>query len=125
MRKWRHESVLDLYNLLLAIFLFVSPWLFARTNGAAAIDLRASGVAIAILSLAAVVAFTHWEEWANVLLGLWLIGSPWVLGFAGTRAMHLAIATGVAVAFLAALELWLVYDATHPEPPPPHVPEKS
>jgi hypothetical protein len=25
---------------------------------------------------------------------------------------------GAAVAFLAALELWLAYEATHPEPPP-------
>jgi len=28
MKKWRKESVLDLYNLVLAMFLFMSPWLF-------------------------------------------------------------------------------------------------
>jgi hypothetical protein len=118
MRKWRAESVLDLYNLGLAIFLCLSPWLFARANGTAAIDLRASGAAIALLSLAAIAAFATWEEWANVLLGIWLIGSPWVLGFAHTRAMHFSIAVGAAVAFLAALELWLAHEASHPEPPP-------
>ncbi len=115
MKTWRRESALDLYKLLLAIFLLISPWLFAMANGTAAVDLRASGAVIAILSLAAMVAFANWEEWVNLLLGLWLIVSPWVLGFAHTRAMHFSIVVGAAVTFLAALELWLVYDASHPE----------
>src|SRR5512141_2335660 len=99
MKKWRRESALDVYNLLLAMFLLISPWLFARANGTAAADLRASGAAIATLSLAAMIAFASWEEWANLLLGLWLIVSPWMLGFAHTRAMHFSIAVGVTVAF--------------------------
>jgi hypothetical protein len=115
MNVWRRESALDLYQLLLAMFLLISPWLFALANGTAAADLRASGAAIAILSLAAMVAFANWEEWVNLLLGLWLIVSPWVLGFAHTRGMHFSIGVGAAVTFLAALELWLVYDASHPE----------
>jgi len=118
MTKWRKESVLDLYNLVLAMFLVISPWFFARANPTAAIDLRISGAAIAILSLAAMVAFSNWEEWVNLLLGLWLIVSPWVLGFPHTRAMHFSIAVGAAVAFLALLELWIVYDATHSDSPP-------
>ena len=117
MKKWRPESTLDLYNLVLAMFLLISPWLFVRVNETAAIDLRVSGAAIAILSLAAMVAFSSLEEWANLLLGFWLIVSPWVLGFAHTRAMHFSIAVGAAVTFLTALELWLVYDAVHPEAP--------
>ena len=111
MRKWRAESILDLYNLVLAMLLFVSPWLFAHASGAAAIDLRASGAAIAIISLAAMVVFSNWEEWANLLLGIWLVASPWVLGFAHTSAMHFSTGVGAAVAFLAALELWLLYEA--------------
>jgi hypothetical protein len=117
MRKWRAESVLDLYNLVLAMLLFVSPWLFMRGSQTAAIDLRASSAAIAVLSLAAMVAFANWEEWGNLLLGIWLVVSPWVLGFAHTSAMHFSIGVGATVAFLAALELWLVYDAAHPEQP--------
>jgi hypothetical protein len=118
MRKWRQRSVLDLYNLLLAMFLFISPWLFARANGTAATDLQTSGAAIAVISLAAMVAFADWEEWANLLLGIWLIVSPWVLGFAHTSAMQLSILVGFTVAFLAALELFLEYDAAHPDSPP-------
>jgi hypothetical protein len=118
MKKWRKESVLDLYNLVLAMFLVISPWFFARANLTAAIDLRVSGAAIAILSLAAIVAFSNWEEWVNLLIGFWLIVSPWVLGFPHTRAMHFSIAVGAAVAFLATLELWLVHDAAHTGSPP-------
>jgi hypothetical protein len=119
MINWRRESVLDFYNLLLSMFLFLSPWFFARANETATVDLLASGAAIAALSLGAMVAFANWEEWANLLLGIWLIVSPWVLGFAHTSAMHCSIGVGATVAFQAALELWLVYDAAHPESLPP------
>jgi hypothetical protein len=110
MRRWRRESVLDLYNLVLAAILFATPWLFALANGTGKMDIWASSAAIAAISLAAMVAYTDWEEWANLLLGVWLIASPWILGFAHTRAMHFSIGLGALVAFLAALELWLVHD---------------
>jgi hypothetical protein len=113
MRKWQRETVLDLYNLLLAALLFVSPWLFRLTNGSGKMDLWATGAVIAVISLAAMIAYKDWEEWANFLLGLWLIASPWLLGFAHTRAMHFSFGVGIVVAFLAALDLWLHYDAVH------------
>jgi hypothetical protein len=116
MRKWQRESVLDLYNLLLAALLLVSPWLFRLTNAPGKLDIWATAAVIAIISLAAMIAYKDWEEWANILLGAWLIGSPWLLGFAHTRAMHFSIGIGIVVAFLAALDLWLHYDSTHFEP---------
>jgi hypothetical protein len=117
-RTWRRESVLDIYNLALAALLFIAPWLFTLTNGAGKFDMWASGIAIAVISLAAMAAYSNWEEWANLLLGLWLIASPWLLGFAHTRAMHFTIGVGVIVTFMAALELWLVYDRANFGPPP-------
>jgi SPW repeat len=119
MTHWRRESPLDLYNLLLAVALLSAPWLFTLTNSVGRLDLWVSGAAIATVSLAALLAFARWEEWANLLLGLWLIASPWLLGFAHTRAMHFSIAIGCVVAFLALLELWLVYEATPADRPPP------
>ncbi|HET7493665.1 MAG TPA: SPW repeat protein [Bradyrhizobium sp.] len=116
MRKWRRESVLDLYNLAFAIVLFVMPWFFTRASGITVIDLRACGVAIAVLSAVAMFGYANWEEWGNLLIGIWLIVSPWILGFAHTRAMHYSIGIGLAVAFFSLLELWLVYDKTHFEP---------
>ena len=116
MRKWHRETVLDLYNLLLAALLFVSPWLFRLTNGSGKMDLWATGAVVALISLAAMIAYRDREEWANFLLGLWLIASPWLLGFAHTSAMHFSIGIGIVIAFLAVLDLWLHYDATHSEP---------
>lgn len=117
MMKWRNESALDLYKLAAAIFLLAAPWLFAHANRTAAIDLWTSGAVIAALSLAAMVVFSVWEEWLNLLVGCWLIVSPWLLGFAHTRAMHFSIAAGAVVAFMSVIELWLVYEATHPVSP--------
>ena len=111
MRPWRRESTLDLYNLVMAAILLASPWLFTLTNKAARIDLWASSAAVIVISLAAIAAFAKWEEWANLLLGIWLVASPWILGFAHTRAMHFSIGIGLAITFLAALELFLLYDA--------------
>lgn len=115
MTLWRRESALDLYNLVLAVVLLAAPSVFTLTNSTGKMDLWVTGAAIAVISLAAIVAYTRWEEWANLLLGLWLIVSPWILGFAHTRAMHFSIGIGCVVAFMAALELFLQYDAEHPD----------
>ena len=114
MKNWRSESALDLYNIMLAIVLFSSPWLFGLSNGTARMDFWISSAAIVVLSLAAIVAFAKWEEWANLLFGVWLIASPWILGFSQVRAMHFAVAIGALVTFLSLLELWLLYEKAHP-----------
>jgi hypothetical protein len=108
--KWRRESILDVYNLVLALGLFATPWFLARATATTDLDIWASAAAIGVISMMALLAFSWWKEWTNLALGLWLIISPWVLGFAHTRAMHFSIGIGVIIAFLAALEIWLVYD---------------
>ena len=44
---------------------------------------------------------------ANLILGAFLFFSPWVLGFQGTTAMTVHVLIGIAVAALAAIEIWL------------------
>jgi hypothetical protein len=114
MKKWRSESVLDLYNVVLALVLFASPWLFSLTNGTARMDFWVSSAAVVAISLGAIFAFASWEEWANLAFGIWLMASPWILGFSEARAMHFAVAIGALVTFLALLELWLMYEKDHP-----------
>ncbi|MBI5922991.1 MAG: SPW repeat protein [Betaproteobacteria bacterium] len=47
-----------------------------------------------------------WEEGVNMALGVWLIISPWVLGFASHRnATAGAVIVGVLVTLLAALAM--------------------
>jgi hypothetical protein len=112
----RPESVLDVYNLALALFLFTAPWLFTFGNETARIDLWASSTAIVAVSIAAIVVFSMWKEWLIALLGAWLVVSPWALGFAHTRAMHYSIAIGAAVAFIALTEILVIFDANTSEP---------
>jgi hypothetical protein len=106
----RREAVLDLYNILLAAFLFTTPWLFAYSNQATRWDMWITGAAVAAIALLAIVAYAAWEEWVNVALGIWLVVSPWLLGFAHTRAMHFSIGIGLAVILMALIELMLGYD---------------
>jgi hypothetical protein len=49
----------------------------------------------------------HWRDWATVALGLWLIASPWVLGFADhTAAMWNALLLGVAIAAVEFIDVY-------------------
>ena len=114
-RLQERETVPDVYNLFLAAVLFLSPWLFKLTNSQGKIDLWVTSAIIVVLSLAAIIAYRDWEEWINVLMGVWLIASPWLLGFPHTRAMHLSIGFGIVIVFLALLDLFLHYEKRHPE----------
>ena len=62
MLKWRREAVFDIYNLLLALFLFMTPWLFAYANEDAKIDIWASSALIAAICVTTFIAFSRWEE---------------------------------------------------------------
>ena len=115
MLRRRPEAVLDIYTLTLGAFLFVSPWLFAFSHGVAGTDLRASGAAIAAASIAALLMFAEWEEWIVLVAALWLVVSPFALDFAHTAAMRVSIGVGLAVAYIAALELWLLHYGPHPD----------
>jgi hypothetical protein len=105
---WRRESVLDVYNLCFAAFLFASPWLFAFASRNGKVDDWISSAAIAAIAITAIVGYANWKEWLNFLLGAWLVVSPWVLGFTHGKAMHFSIGIGLAVAFMATIELILV-----------------
>jgi len=110
----RKEQVLDIINLVLGAFLFLTPWLFDFSTGAVAWNAWVSGAIIALVSLAALTSFAEWEEWVNLALGVWVLISPWALGFEGTTAMYIHVVVGIIVAVLAAIELWSLHGA------PPH-----
>jgi SPW repeat len=111
--QWRNESYLDVLKLILGAFLFATPWIYHF--GTTAADSRNAwllGAAIVVLSIAALAAFAAWEEWATLILGLWVLISPWVLGFsAAVTAMRVHVTVGAIVAALAAFELWLMHQS--------------
>lgn len=110
MRSTRKEWVLDFYNLGLGVFLFASPRLFAMARETARFNIWMTGLLLLVVSVAAIVAFREWEEWIRLLVALWMIVAPFVLGFTHTAGMHVSIAIGCVVLFLTLLELFLLHD---------------
>jgi hypothetical protein len=108
MENWTNTKLCDVANLILGAILFFSPWIFGFAAGSASANAYVAGLAIAILAIAALAAFAVWEEWLNLVVGLWTLVSPWVLGFQGTTAMTVHVVIGAAVAILAAIELWIM-----------------
>jgi hypothetical protein len=106
MDDWSRVRLCDVANLLLSAILFFSPWLFDLSTGAQWQTASTAGVIIAVLSIAALAAFAVWEEWLNLMAGLTLIVSPWLLGFQDSQAMTIDVVIGIAVALLAAFEAW-------------------
>ena len=113
MENWTNAKLCDVANLILGAILFLSPWLFKFDDGAVSTNAHIVGLAMAILAIAALAAFAVWEEWLNLVVGLWALVSPWVLGFHGsTTATRVHVVIGVIVAILAAIELWAM--SQHP-----------
>jgi hypothetical protein len=109
MRNSRQHAVLEIYQLVLAVFLFVSPWLFAFAHGTLRVDTWVNAGIVVAISAVALLAFREWEEWIACILGLWIAISPWVFGFQHTRAMFINLAVGILITYLALLELWLIH----------------
>jgi hypothetical protein len=95
----------DPVNLLLGLWLIAAPWLLgfgaeANPTWNAVIF----GLLIAVVSLVTLFRVMAWEEWLNLAAGVWLVISPWVLGYSGVAmALYNAVIVGVLVAVLA---LW-------------------
>ena len=104
-------TAINIVNAIAAAFLFASPWLFGFSGEqAASWNAWVCGLLIASLALAAVAALQEWEEWASLVLGLWVAAAPWLLGFSGVaNALWTHVGVGLAVAILAAVELWLIH----------------
>ena len=110
MKTWltEHGKYLDGANIVAGVALALSPWYLAYAAGGAAFwNAVIVGAAIALIAIAAVARFHQAEEWVNLLLGLWAIAAPWLLGFAAvTGAVGAHVIVGVVVAAIAAYRLW-------------------
>jgi hypothetical protein len=87
----------DWVNAALGLWIIVSPWTIAHimaspqtpdgVSDATMWNNYIIGGAVAILAVVAFYAFAAWEEWTNIVLGLWLLVSPWILGFSTSAAL--------------------------------------
>ena len=111
-----HRTWEDWCGMLLGLMIALSPWFPTEPDHGTDAErgfviLNAFAVGILVFGVAQLeyVALQRWEEVAELLAGLWLIASPYVLGYSGTLAIwHISL--GGLVALLAALQLWQDWD---------------
>ncbi|HEY0850538.1 MAG TPA: SPW repeat protein [Bradyrhizobium sp.] len=110
-----HRTWEDWCGMALGLLIILSPW-FPTQTGYEVVEgdrsfmiLNAFTVGILVLGLAQLeyVALQRWQEVGEILLGLWLIASPAIFGYANDGLMlfwHCLL--GVLVVLIGALQLW-------------------
>ena len=102
LKRWQDQVIL-----LLGLWLIVSPWALGYAQGSPQmINALVSGLVIAVLAAFDLYKTYFWAVIVNLLVGVWVAVSPWVLRLAdqGTVLWNCLIA-GVAVVVLALWEL--------------------
>ena len=118
-----HRAWEDWFGMLLGVLIMVSPWFPIQVADTVDLErthlvLNSFVVGMLVLGLAQLeyVALHRWEEVATVLLGLWLIASPYVLGYAVDQGLQLwHIVLGALVAIVGALQLWQDWNLSEQE----------
>jgi hypothetical protein len=101
-RRWQDQLIL-----VLGLWLIVSPWALAYPAASAQmINAIVSGLILAVLSAFELYKTYFWAVVINLLVGIWVAISPWVLRVAdqGT-VMWNELIVGIAVAVLALWEM--------------------
>jgi len=78
----------DPVNLILGLWLIASPWILEyQTETYALWSAVCLGILVAATAIAALFRVRAWEEWANLVLGVCAVISPWdvELGHPGYR----------------------------------------
>jgi len=95
-RRWQ-----DWVILIAGLWLLCSPFWMASyaIAGSAALNSVIVGVLLVAASWVALARPRPWEEWVNLVLGVWLVVAPFVLGFEDAGAPMLNhVVVGVIVA---------------------------
>jgi SPW repeat len=70
------------------------------------LDFYFIGGVIALLAVYELKRRSMWGEWLLLVLGAWMVGSPWLIGFASDR---IAVVDSVAAgALVALLPIWVI-----------------
>ena len=102
LKRWQDQVIL-----LLGLWLLVSPWAFSYPEGSPQmLNALVSGLVIAVLAAFDLYKTYFWAVVVNLLVGVWVAVSPWVLRLADQRVvMWNELIVGIAVVVLALWEL--------------------
>jgi len=103
----------DWINLIAGVWLFISPWLFGFSHMGFSWDAFVMGAVVIIFSVWALSDKRQWEEWVNLIIGIWVFFSPWILGFSGmSAALWNMLIVGAVVVILS---IWALSSASSSE----------
>ena len=71
----------DWVTLIAGLWLFINPWIFGYSRMSYSWDAYLFGAVVFIFSIWALSDKRFWEEWVDLLIGIWIFLSPWILGF--------------------------------------------
>ncbi|MDN5004696.1 SPW repeat protein [Bradyrhizobium sp. GCM10027634] len=112
-----HRTWEDWCGMLLGALIAASPWFpiqdGAMTAGHQTVVLNTVAIGLVVFGLSQLeyVALQRWQEVTTIVIGLWLVTSPYVLGYSGEgflRIYHTSL--GGVVVLLGALQLWQDWD---------------
>jgi hypothetical protein len=107
MKQVKHWQ--DPVNAVLGAWLVLSPWALGFSGDAVAMgNFVVVGALLVAAALGAIFLPRAWEEWTESVLGLWLVVSPWLIGYSVLEnAKADAILSGLVILTLA---LWALQD---------------
>lgn len=107
-----NRTVLNVASIVAGLVLFFAPWYLGFADQAhAAWNAWIIGAGMSLVAAAALFAFHEAEEWTNLVLGVWAVVAPWILGFAAlSAATTVHVVAGLVVAALAGLSLWFTHN---------------
>jgi SPW repeat len=103
-----HRTWEDGLCIVAGLAICASPWMVeGAASQPAVLNALAVGLVIAAVAAMQLSALQRWEEWVQLVLGLWLIAAPWALGYTHFGSLTMThVVLGAVVAILAAYELW-------------------
>ncbi|HEU4671793.1 MAG TPA: SPW repeat protein [Candidatus Limnocylindrales bacterium] len=97
-------------SVLAGLWLLISPWVLGFSDRQNPLwNAVILGIVIAVLAFIRAGGWYSaiWLAWVNLVLGIWVFISPWVLGFADQNApLWDALVVGVIIVILSAWSIW-------------------
>jgi hypothetical protein len=104
MKRWQDGAILAMGAWLIASPLVLGFW---NEIGVRSLDFYCVGAGIALLALYELRHRSMWGEWLSFVVGLWMVGSPWLLHFSFDR--RAAADSVVAGALIGVLSVWVIF----------------
>ncbi|RUV66630.1 MAG: hypothetical protein EOR30_29650 [Mesorhizobium sp.] len=100
-KSWRGPFL----RAMIALWVLISPWVLvhlemgppsqSQINGGTLLNFLVVGVVMMVISIAPFTVSAAWEGRVNAAIGIWLVASPWILGFQSLILTLNAVVVGI------------------------------